>query len=59
MAAYLGYTLRMNKFFVADQLWFTTHIREEDHLIPPNNEVLTSNDIQKLLSIVLNIQFLR
>ena len=31
MAAYLGYTLRMKTlFFVADQLWFMTIIREEE-----------------------------
>jgi len=30
MAAYLGYTLRMKTLFVADQLWLTTRIREEE-----------------------------
>jgi len=30
MAAYLSYTLRMKRCFVADQLWFMTHIREEE-----------------------------
>jgi len=30
MAAYLGYTLRIRRCFVADQLWLMTRIREEE-----------------------------
>ena len=29
--AYLGYTLQIRYCFLADQLWFTTHIREEEN----------------------------
>jgi len=41
MAAYLGYTLRMNwrRCFVADQLWLTTRIREEED----SNRALVQN----------------
>jgi len=55
MAAYLGYTMGWRRRFVADQLWLTTRIREEEdgllNKISVNIDVVNSvisNDLEWL-----------